>query len=214
MCHNWEKLKPIWRGSPSTACIENSVSYVSMDDEVDPFNEYRQEQYQEEEEGEMSDGVCSEAVVTTENDVSSEVSLYRQKHTVTKNVNATPKFVDNKRKNMEKGLSASQRDKIYMKMAKDELILKQTLVNQLTVATAESNKAFDKMSASIESVGKSIGEGIKLVQWVIIKEALALLILLLTHIVIIIRSNTLYPVVQHILMDTTHMYHLLELIQH
>ena len=49
-----------------------------------------------------------------------------------------------------------------MKMAKDELILKQTLVNQLTVATAESNKAFDKMSASIESVGKSIGEGIKL----------------------------------------------------
>ena len=162
MCDNWEKLKPIWRGSPSTACIENSVSYVSMDDEVDPFNEYRQEQYQEEEEGEMSDGVCSEAVVTTENDVTSEVSLYRQKHTVTKNVNATPKFVDNKRKNMEKGLSASQRDKIYMKMAKDELILKQTLVNQLTVATAESNKAFDKMSASIESVGKSTGEGIKL----------------------------------------------------
>jgi len=63
---------------------------------------------------------------------------------------------------MEKGLSANQRDKICMKMAKDELILKQSLVELLTAATAESNKAFDKMSASIESVGKSIGEGLKL----------------------------------------------------
>ena len=107
MCDNWEKLTLIWRGSPSTACIENSVSYVSMVDEVDPFNEYRQEQYQEEEKGEMSDGVCSEAVVTTENDVSSEDSLYRQKHTVTKNVNAAPKFVDNKRRNMQVSVTRS-----------------------------------------------------------------------------------------------------------
>ena len=63
---------------------------------------------------------------------------------------------------MKKGLSASQQDKIYMKMAEDELILKETLEKQLTAATAESNKAFDKISASIESVGKSIGEGLKL----------------------------------------------------
>ena len=36
MCDNWEKLKPIWRGSPSTACIENSVSSITMDEEVGP----------------------------------------------------------------------------------------------------------------------------------------------------------------------------------
>jgi len=48
-------------------------------------------------------------------------------------------------------------------MAKDELILKQSLVEQLAAATAESNKAFYKMSASIESVGNSIGEGLKLI---------------------------------------------------
>ena len=155
MCDNWEKLKPIWGRSPS-ACIENSVSSISMDHEVDPFNEYREEQYREEEEGEMSDGVCSEAVVTTEHNVSSEDSSDRKKRTVTRNVNAKPKFVDNKRRNMEKGLSASQRGKIYMKMAKDELILKQTLVNQLTAETAESNKALDKMSASVESAGNQL----------------------------------------------------------
>lgn len=76
--------------------------------------------------------------------------------------NPTPKFVDNKRKNMEKQLSANQRDKIYMKIAKDDLILKQTMVKQLTEATVESNKAFEKLSASIDNVGKSIGDGLKL----------------------------------------------------
>ena len=40
---------------------------------------------------------------------------------------------------MEKSLSASQRNEIYFKIAKDELILKQTLVNELTAATADSN---------------------------------------------------------------------------
>ena len=95
-----------------------------MDDEVDLFNEYREEQYQEEEEEEMYDGVCREAVVTTENNVSSENSSDRQKRKFTGNVNATLKFVDSKRRNMEKDLSASQRDKTYMKMAKGELILK------------------------------------------------------------------------------------------
>ena len=48
-------------------------------------------------------------------------------------------------------------------MAKDELIQKQILADQLTAAAkVESNRAFDKMSASIESVAKSIGEGLKL----------------------------------------------------
>ena len=39
---------------------------------------------------------------------------------------------------MERGLSASQRDKIFMKIGKDELILKQTLINQLTAAIKSS----------------------------------------------------------------------------
>ena len=38
--------------------------------------------------------------------------------------NPTPKFVGNKRKNMEKRLSANQRDQMYLDMAKDEEKLK------------------------------------------------------------------------------------------
>lgn len=148
VCDNWDKLKAIWGGSPATTCIDNSISSISADDEIEW--EYSD---REREDDEISEGVCSQAVAAA-NPVNTEDNI------ATDTVNPTPKFVDNKRKNMEKGLSALQRDKVYMQMAKDELILKQTLVKQLTAATAESNKAFDKMSASIESVGKSIGEGL------------------------------------------------------
>ena len=61
---------------------------------------------------------------------------------------------------MEKSLSASQRDQVYMKMAKDELKLKHDMVDQLTAATRESNRAFEKISQLIESVGQSIGDGL------------------------------------------------------
>ena len=159
----------------------------------------------------MSD-VCSEAVVTTENDVSSEDSSGRQKRTATGNVNAKPKFFDSKRRNMEKGLSASHRDKIYMKMAKDELILKQTLINQLTAAIKPSKICPHQFNVWENQLKKVLN--FWLVQWVIIKEKLAFLILLLIHKVIIIRSNTPYPLVQHNLMSTTQMYHLLKLIEH
>ena len=50
-------------------------------------------------------------------------------------MNPTSRFVDNKRKNMEKSLFTGRRDQVYLKMAKDELILKNNLVDQLTAAT-------------------------------------------------------------------------------
>lgn len=61
---------------------------------------------------------------------------------------------------MEKRLSANQKDQIYLNMAKDEVKLKQNIVNQLAAATHESNKVFENISRSIDSVGKSIGEGL------------------------------------------------------
>ena len=59
---------------------------------------------------------------------------------------------------MEKSLSASQRDQVYLNMAKQELKLKQNIVDQLATATRESNNAIEKISQSIESVGKSISD--------------------------------------------------------
>ena len=63
---------------------------------------------------------------------------------------------------LEKNLSACQRDQVYMNLAREELKLKQSMVAGLTVATQESNKAFEQISKSIASVGQSIGDGLAL----------------------------------------------------
>ena len=61
---------------------------------------------------------------------------------------------------MEKNLSAGQRDNVYLNIARKELKLKQNLVEGLTQATVQTNKAIEIMSQSMESVGKSIGDGL------------------------------------------------------
>ena len=63
---------------------------------------------------------------------------------------------------MEKNLSANQRDKLYLDMSQDELNLLDNTVKGLVEATNESNKAFEAISKSTESVGKSIGDGLSL----------------------------------------------------
>ena len=59
---------------------------------------------------------------------------------------------------LERKLSASERDQVYLNLAKKELRLKQNVVHELTESTKESNKAFTQISESIASVGKSIGD--------------------------------------------------------
>ena len=76
--------------------------------------------------------------------------------------NPTQRFVDNKRKMLEKDLSGCQWDQVYMNLARDELKLKQNMVDGLTVATQESTKAFEQISKSIASIGQSIGDGLAL----------------------------------------------------
>ena len=63
---------------------------------------------------------------------------------------------------MEKTLSASQRDQMYLKLARQELVLKENMVKGLTEASVQSSKAFEQMSKSIESVRKSFGDGLAL----------------------------------------------------
>ena len=74
----------------------------------------------------------------------------------------TAKFVDNKHKQLEKNLSANQRDQVCLNLAKEDLKLKQDLLHGLEEATREFNKALNEISHSISTFGKSIGDGLAL----------------------------------------------------
>ena len=63
---------------------------------------------------------------------------------------------------MEKNLSAHQRDQSFLKVALDEIKVKENMLQALTESNKESSRAMEKITESIASVGKSIGDGLGL----------------------------------------------------
>ena len=63
---------------------------------------------------------------------------------------------------LEKNLSLNQRNQVVSNLEKDEVKLKQRLVDGLTDATNEFNKALESISESMVAVGKSARNGLTL----------------------------------------------------
>ena len=144
-CVHWEELKALWGGSAATVAIINAVISTQAGQDEEDFGS----------EEEVISANEEEDVIETPCDKESEEPMEKPK-----SLYPTPTFVDNKRKNMEMSLSASQRDQVCLNMEKKELKLKQNIVDQLATATRESNNVTEKISQSIESVGKSISDGL------------------------------------------------------
>ena len=72
------------------------------------------------------------------------------------------KFVDEKRKFMEKYLSAHQRDQSFLKLALDDVKVKESILQAQTESNKDSSRAMEKIVESIASVGKPIRNGLGL----------------------------------------------------
>ena len=57
-------------------------------------------------------------------------------------------FVDNKRKLLEKNLSAAQRDQMFLKLAKDKLNIKEAMAASFVESATRTSKAMDKIPCS------------------------------------------------------------------
>lgn len=132
ICENWDILKTLWGGSPAVVHLDNSICSLTSGDDVE-------------------DSEVDEEL----NECDGETSNKRK-------LEGTAKYVDNKRKHMEKNLSASQRDQLFLKIAMDDVRLKENMLTNLKTATEDTNKAMEKIAESITSVGKSIGDGLAL----------------------------------------------------
>ena len=69
-------------------------------------------------------------------------------------------FVNNRRKELEKNISADQRDQMFLKLTKEELKMKEAMVASLEESATQTNKAMDKIAESISSFGKALGDGL------------------------------------------------------
>lgn len=137
---NWDTLKTIWAGSPATTCIKNSVSSHTPEESQD------------------LDFANANDLEDLEYESSKEEQEILEKDK--KRKVGTAKFVDDKRRMLEKSLSASQRDQIYLNVARDELKVKEALAENLKESMDNTSEAMRKVAESIASVGKNIGDGL------------------------------------------------------
>ena len=166
ICDSWDYLKHIWAGSPAVISINNSISSTRIDGDE---NENTHDDDDDDDDDEASNGGSSSEDSSDEADLivnkkkkndSKKSGSDSESQPISSKL--TAKFVDNKRKQLEKNLSANQRDQQYLGLAAKDLEMKENMVKMLAESNTESNKVMEKMSESISSVGKSIGDGLAL----------------------------------------------------
>ena len=137
----YEKLVTIWGGSANTEPLSFGISSETLNNKS---------------------GRPQDELSENENDDFDDVEnsgSQAQKRKSTEN--AVPLLVDNKRKHLEKNLSAAERDKILINEAKEDKDAR----NNFTAAMKESNECFLKamecMSKSVSEVGAGISRSLE-----------------------------------------------------
>eukprot|EP00112_Aurelia_sp_Birch-Aquarium-sp1_P018768 Seg453.10 transcript_id=Seg453.10/GoldUCD/mRNA.D3Y31 product="hypothetical protein" protein_id=Seg453.10/GoldUCD/D3Y31 len=109
---HFDYLKQIWGGSPSTNQLACGISSEKLND--DQRSSKGQDSLHEEESDISSEGnKSSENDITDHSTDDSQPTVVIRKRKITEN--PAPRLIDNKRKDMERQLSASQRDQLLIK---------------------------------------------------------------------------------------------------
>ncbi len=170
---NWDDLTKIWAGSPATKAIKNdcttrvingeSISEIREGEDHETlenaFNEIEAMKEAESWPHLQSEHECKNDLDNSESE-DSDTQAGSNKQVLP--VNPTPKFVDNKRKKLEKQLSAKQRDMVLMDAAKKEIQLKTTIAHGLLDSNKSINNTIGQMAESINSLGAGLVQGFSL----------------------------------------------------
>ena len=73
-----------------------------------------------------------------------------------------PKLIDNKRKHLEKTLSASQRDKMLLDEAKEDSKFRKDLSDCMNRSTESFTNAMDGINSTLVQLGKSICRSVEM----------------------------------------------------
>lgn len=77
-------------------------------------------------------------------------------------VSNVPKLIDNKRKHLEKRLTAAQRDQKLLEAAKEDVCLRKEMMDCFKESTATTAKAMEQMSQTMKGLSEGIVQGMAL----------------------------------------------------
>lgn len=157
---HYEQLKLIWGGSPSTEPLDFGV-------DTNDVNSSFEKSLSEDKSPPMSPSASSsnlgdiDDLSDSENNVS-DVSTKRVKAKKRPGQNPVPKLIDNKRKHLERQLSASQRDQLLLQEAKEDSQFKKDIAEAIKQSNDTFAKTMQQMSESMNEVAKSFSQSFQM----------------------------------------------------
>ena len=148
---HYEKLVSIWGGSANIEPLSFGISSGELDDEHQEFSVDLgiQEDNNDEYVDNNQDESDSEPNVDTGNSLQTSTPANTRKRKVGGSI--VPRLIDNKRKHLERNLSAAQRDQLFMKEMKNDAEFRKDLLQ----IVRESNDCF---SNSVKEISKSMSD--------------------------------------------------------
>ena len=151
----YDQLIDIWGGSPSTKPLSFGAS--TMDNPQPNPSTSSRPSCNEDKDNEKDEGDVEEPFSITH---SSVPECLKRKAPCAADV--VPHLIDNKRKFLEKKLSAAQRDKLLMEEAKQEMESRIAIADAMREASAKFNEAIDSISSSMNAMTSTIGKSIEI----------------------------------------------------
>ena len=148
----YDLMIQIWGGSPASEPLPFWIMSAA-EEQGNEQETARFENEQDAESNEIQDSVSvTEDASTPLSRVSNNISCQKRKAIP----NAIPNLIDNKRKHMERQLSAAQRDKSLMQDSREEKEFRQTLTRTLQESNANFAEAMKAMSTSMVALSQSL----------------------------------------------------------
>lgn len=167
---HYDRLVLIWGGTPATEPLQCGISSDQLNSDTSTNTDSEQPSSLEES---ADDSSLQEKVASTEQRESqenTENSAARGSFKRKAGENPAPKLIDNKRKHMERQLSAAQRDEILMNESKEDAQFKRDIAEAIRQSNETFAQTMQQMSNSILQVANGLTRSVEMMSQVILQR--------------------------------------------
>ena len=154
----YDKLITLWGGSAGTEPLSygvGGVDFVEKDEATGGPSE-------DEEIPTLDLESAGSSASSSELGTSSSNENDTVAHTKKRKVNSVPKLIDNKRKHLQKKLSAAQRDELLIKEANEDALFRKELADAMRESTESFSRSVESVSKAMTDLGAGVCRSIEM----------------------------------------------------
>eukprot|EP00794_Sanderia_malayensis_P014422 gene14422-biopygen11518 len=161
----YDELVKIWGGTSAVEPLSSGVGTDSFSrgrEVAHPSNIANAEALLDVSQDGLENDNDAESLVASDKDGDAEVELIENSRKRKPAQNEVPKLIDNKRKHLEKALSAAQRDHMLINEAKEDTKFRKELAQSMKQSSNLLSEAIKDIGSSMKQIGEGISHSMEL----------------------------------------------------